>query len=163
RPLVIIAGIVVFVLLNRSGVHAEVFQFKPEYDNSTNSFAHNAYIHLGNKYWQDWLNKSDEDWAITPVAIGKEEVPDFLNNHPGPNKNFPVPAASTWLQNKGYRTYFMGGGGKAVWQGYKNLGEAFLPYGFDIAKDGFKHWGKEKPDWGFKEDDHDDASLFGDA
>jgi arylsulfatase A-like enzyme len=84
-------------------------------------------------------------------------------NWPGPNKNFPVPSASTWLQKKGYRTYFCGAGGKDVWQGYKNLGEAFLPYGFDIAKDGFRHWGKEKPDWGFKEDNHNDVSLFADA
>jgi arylsulfatase A-like enzyme len=119
----------------------------------------------------------DTTYAISDHTIASAiSLFSSMNNHdtencavyaardfPGPNRDFPVPAASTWLKNHDYRTYFTGAGGDAVWEKYKNLGRAFLPYGFDIAKDGSRHWGKEKPNWGFKGDKHDDASMFADA
>lgn len=120
--------------------------------------------------FEDSYSISDHSIASAIGLFGSMNNNDCENctvyaarNWPGPNRDFPVPAASTWLQKKGYRTYFMGAGGRSVWEGYKNFGRAFLPYGFDIAKDGHRHWGKETPDWGFKQDDHNDESLFADA
>jgi arylsulfatase A-like enzyme len=85
---------------------------------------------------------------------------------PDGRKDFPFPAASRWLQKQGYRTYFCGAGGKFAWEGYKNLGRATLTYGFDIAKDDYRHFGTETPDWPFdrsSKGDKWDMNMFEDA
>ncbi len=84
-------------------------------------------------------------------------------DYPGPNRDFPFPAGSRWMQQHDYRTYFVAAGGQHAWAGYKNLGRACLPYGFDISKDGSQFWSKETPDWGLKGDDQNDLEMFEDA
>ena len=77
--------------------------------------------------------------------------------------DFPTPAASSWLKKQGYHTYFLGSGGKSVWQNYRNLGPAFLPLGFDLSRDGYRHWSEGERPWPFNGEDHLDAGLFADA
>jgi arylsulfatase A-like enzyme len=74
-----------------------------------------------------------------------------------------VPAASAWLRENGYRTHFFGAGGKSVWHDYRNLGPAFLPHGFDLARDGYRHWSNESRPWPFLGESYMDEALFDDA
>src|SRR5262249_44072808 len=68
-----------------------------------------------------------------------------------------------WMRLQGYRTYFLGAGGKSVWQEYRNLGDAFLPNRFDLARDGYRHWGRETRPWPFVDEDQLDSAMFRDA
>jgi arylsulfatase A-like enzyme len=50
-------------------------------------------------------------------------------------EGFPVPAASTWLKQQGYKTYFLTGNGHG-WDVFMNLDETFTRPGlFDVGRD----------------------------
>ena len=73
--------------------------------------------------------------------------------------SYVIPSAPDWLRNHGFRTYFLSGGD---WD-YNNLGKAFLCGGFDLARDAYRYWSKERRDWPFTNGDYDDRQLFADA
>lgn len=73
------------------------------------------------------------------------------------NRDFPVPAAAGWLRQHGYRTYFLGAGS---WGKYLNLAEAYLPAGFDVARDAYRSWSAGERPWPFPGDGRLDATLF---
>jgi arylsulfatase A-like enzyme len=78
---------------------------------------------------------------------------------------FPIPAASTWLKGHGYRTYFLGAGGKRSWEYFRNMTPAFISAGqFDVARDVRHPFWAACPDAGrFLADDYLDRAVFADA
>ena len=73
--------------------------------------------------------------------------------------SYAIPSGPDWLRKHGFRTYFLSGGD---WD-YNNLGPTFLSNGFDLARDAYRHWSKDRRDWEFAKSDYDDRQLFSDA
>ncbi|HEV3237404.1 MAG TPA: sulfatase-like hydrolase/transferase [Gemmataceae bacterium] len=77
---------------------------------------------------------------------------------------FPVPYAQSWLKEQGYKTYFLGAGGKKSWEGYRNLASAFLSQGFDVGRDpNHPFWQGHDDPQRFLTDDYLDPEMFADA
>jgi arylsulfatase A-like enzyme len=79
--------------------------------------------------------------------------------------HFPVPAVSSWMQQQGYKTAFLGAGGDLVWDGgYFNLQPAFTAAGWDVKRDvNSPFWAAGgKPDR-FRSADYLDKAMFADA
>jgi arylsulfatase A-like enzyme len=77
---------------------------------------------------------------------------------------FPVAGAAAWLRRQGYRTFFLGAGGRLAWEGYRNLAPAFVAHGFDLTRD-LAHplWQEESASPNFLDEDYLDDALFADA
>jgi arylsulfatase A-like enzyme len=80
-------------------------------------------------------------------------VPATIMEHP----NYPVASAASWLHGLGYRTVFLAGGD---WN-YVTL-PRFLA-GFDLARDGYQHWSRERRPWPLTRGSYADDDLFADA
>jgi arylsulfatase A-like enzyme len=77
---------------------------------------------------------------------------------------FPVPAASSWLQKHGYETCFLGSGGQHALEDYRNLAPAFLQQGFDIGRDPIHPFWQSCPDaTAFQKREYLDDCMFSDA
>jgi arylsulfatase A-like enzyme len=77
---------------------------------------------------------------------------------------FPVPAASSWLRQQGYRTAILSSGGQQVWEGYRNLNQAFATTGWDVNRDS-RHpfWAESRDPQRFQSEGYLDKDLFADA
>jgi arylsulfatase A-like enzyme len=80
-----------------------------------------------------------------------------LIEHP----NFPLRHAGHWLRRQGYRTAFLGAGGRGAWEGYRNL--AALADGFDLGRDRAHPFWQHREGRGCWEDGYRDDDLFADA
>jgi glucan phosphoethanolaminetransferase (alkaline phosphatase superfamily) len=77
---------------------------------------------------------------------------------------FRVPFAQSWLKKQGYKTYFLGAGGKQSWEGYRNLGSTFLTQGFDLSRDpNHAFWQGHSEPQRFLDNDYLDPEMFADA
>lgn len=77
---------------------------------------------------------------------------------------FPSPHASRWLQQLGYRTYFLASGGKWGWEDYRNMVPAYCVEGYDVARDPSVPFWRSSPRPGAPlSDDYLDAAMFADA
>src|SRR5262245_34698882 len=78
---------------------------------------------------------------------------------------FPVPFASTWLKQHGYKTYFLASGGRRSWESYRNMAAAFVANGqFDVARDDtHPFWRQSANPIHFFADDYMDRASFVDA
>jgi arylsulfatase A-like enzyme len=86
--------------------------------------------------------------------------PATVVDHP----QFPTPMVSSWLQQQGYKTYFLSAGGTNAWEHYRNLAPAFLTHGWDLARDERHPFWRDSPRPSrFRDNDYLDQALFDDA
>ena len=71
-----------------------------------------------------------------------------------------LPSAALRLQGQGYRTYFLGAHGGAVWNHSNNVNAKFLSRGFDLARTGDRFWTDNQRPWPQSADDYKDADMF---
>jgi arylsulfatase A-like enzyme len=77
---------------------------------------------------------------------------------------FPIPAASTWLQRQGYETCFLGSGGLHALEDYRNLAPTFLHQRFNIGRDPSHPFWQACPDpTAFQKREYLDDAMFADA
>ncbi len=77
---------------------------------------------------------------------------------------FPVPMASSWLRERGYRTAFLGAGGDQSWLGYNNLTPAFGSAGWDVTRDSSNpFWSEGGNRERFRSPEYLDKAMFADA
>jgi arylsulfatase A-like enzyme len=77
---------------------------------------------------------------------------------------FPIPAAASWLQQRGYQTVFLGSGGYGAWDGFRNLQQAFASNGWDVARNpNHPFWAEGGARDRFQAYDYLDKAMFADA
>ena len=77
---------------------------------------------------------------------------------------FQVPAASSWLQQHGYQTAFLGAGGYRAWEGYRNLYKSIAVTGWDLTRDETNpFWAEGGDRKRFLSQDYLDQAMFTDA
>lgn len=78
--------------------------------------------------------------------------------------DFPTPQAARWLQQRGYRTYFLASGGAWAWEEYRNMVPAYCVDGYDIARDPQSAFWRNSAHSGAPLDNsYFDAEMFVDA
>ena len=96
---------------------------------------------------------------FTGICGDPTERHSSFDDHPG----FRPPSVASHLRSLGYRTYFFGAGGSAVWD-TAGMGRKLCTEGFDVSQDpGAPFWRKTARPDAFNEESYTDEMMFADA